>query len=251
MMGVMPVARALAIARERDLDLVEVSPNAIPPVCKLLNYGRYKYQQAKKENETRKNQKTVTLKEIRLRPRTDDHDIQVKVRKIIEFLTEGDKVRVSVQFRGPDMRHPEIGRKLLDGIVEDLKGIAVIERPPLMEGRVMSMMVARAPGWEPPKKQSTSSAAASAKESPKTSPTQSDDSDDVEQAANPAFDAASAEFAPVPGTPSAVPSATDPEELNPQNVSPEHNGHNGNGAQETRTSADSPPLTHLEGTAKS
>jgi len=158
MMGVMPLARALAIARERDLDLVEVSPNAIPPVCKLLNYGRYKYQQAKKENETRKNQKTVTLKEIRLRPRTDDHDIGVKLRKIQEFLAEGDKVRVSVQFRGPDMRHPEIGRKLLDDIAENLKGIATIERTPIMEGRMMSMVVSRAPGWEPPKKQSAPSA---------------------------------------------------------------------------------------------
>ena len=145
--------RALDIARDRDLDLVEVAPNANPPVCRLMDYGRYKYEQAKKENEARKNQKTVTLKEIRIHPRTDDHDIDVRVRKIQEFLADGDRVRVSVQFRGAEMRHPDIGRKLLDQIAEVLKGIATIERPPVMEGRMMSMIMSRAPGWEPPKKE--------------------------------------------------------------------------------------------------
>jgi len=152
MIGVMPPGRALDIARERNLDLVEVSPNALPPVCKLMDYGRFKYEQAKKENEARKNQKTITLKEIRMRPRTDEHDVEVKTRKIQEFLAEGDRVRVSVQFRGAEMRHPDIGRKLLDGIADVLKGTAVIERSPVMEGRMMSMIVSRAPGWEPPKK---------------------------------------------------------------------------------------------------
>jgi translation initiation factor IF-3 len=164
MMGVMPPARALDIARDRNLDLVEVSPNANPPVCKLMDYGRYKYEQAKKENEARKNQKTITLKEIRMRPRTDEHDVEVKTRKIQEFLADGDKVRVSVQFRGPDMRHPDIGRKLLDGIAEELKGIATIERTPVMEGRMMSMIVSRAPGWEPVKKTSSSSSGKSSSE---------------------------------------------------------------------------------------
>lgn len=158
MVGVMPPTRALEIARERDLDLVEISPNAIPPVCKLMDYGRFKYEQAKKENEARKNQKTITLKEIRLSPRTDEHDIDVKTRKIQEFLADGDRVRVSVKFRGAEMRHPDIGRKLLDGIAEDLKGTVVIERSPIMEGKMMSMILSRAPGWEPPKKQVTASA---------------------------------------------------------------------------------------------
>jgi translation initiation factor IF-3 len=153
MIGVMPTPRALDIARERNLDLVEISPNAVPPVCKLMDYGRYKYEQAKKENEARKNQKTITLKEIRLHPRTDEHDVDVKTRKIQEFLAEGDRVRVSVQFRGAEMRHPDIGRKLLDGIAEVLKGSVIIERSPSMEGRMMSMIVSRAPGWEPAKKQ--------------------------------------------------------------------------------------------------
>jgi translation initiation factor IF-3 len=158
MVGVMPPIQALDIARDKGLDLVEVSPNASPPVCKLMDYGRYKYEQAKKESEARKNQKTITLKEIRMRPRTDDHDIEVKTRQIQRFLADGDKVRVSVQFRGPDMRHPDIGRKLLDGIAEELKGIATIERTPIMEGRMMSMIVSRAPGWEPQKKQNAAPA---------------------------------------------------------------------------------------------
>jgi translation initiation factor IF-3 len=153
MIGVMSPLRALDIARDRNLDLVEVSPNAVPPVCKLMDYGRYKYEQAKKENEARKHQKTVTLKEIRLSPRTDEHDVDVKPRKILEFLAEGDRVRVSVKFRGAEMRHPEIGRRQLDEISEALKGSAIIERPPVMEGKMMSMIVSRAPGWEPPKKQ--------------------------------------------------------------------------------------------------
>ena len=154
----MPPQRALDIARDRNLDLVEVSPNANPPVCRLMDYGRYKYEQAKKENEARKNQKTITLKDIRLSPRTDEHDIDVKTRKILEFLADGDRVRVSVKFRGAEMRHPDIGRKLLDGIAEVLKGIGVIERSPVMEGKMMSMIVTRAPGWEPPKKQVSAAA---------------------------------------------------------------------------------------------
>src|SRR6266436_6875412 len=130
MIGVMSSAQALALARERDLDLVEVSPMAMLPVCKLMDWGRFKYEQAKKENEARKHQKTITLKEIRMHPRTDEHDVDVKTRKIQEFLAEGDKVKVSIQFRGAEMRHPDIGRRLLDRIAEALKGSAVIERPP-------------------------------------------------------------------------------------------------------------------------
>ena len=170
--------RALDIARDRDLDLVEVAANANPPVCRLMDYGRYKYEQAKKENEARKNQKTVTLKEIRIHPRTDDHDIDVRVRKIQEFLADGDRVRVSVQFRGAEMRHPDIGRKLLDQIAEVLKGIATIERPPVMEGRMMSMIMSRAPGWEPPKKEASISKNDAKKKS--------NDSADTEDSAAPA-----------------------------------------------------------------
>jgi translation initiation factor IF-3 len=152
MIGVMSSAQALAIARERDLDLVEVSANASPPVCKLMDYGRYKYEQAKRESAARKHQKTSELREIRMKPRTDEHDVQVKTRKIQEFLADGDKVKVSVVFRGRELAHTELGRHLLDDIVSQLKGSGIIERPPIMEGRMMSMIVSRAPGWEPPAK---------------------------------------------------------------------------------------------------
>ncbi len=150
--GVMSSMQALNLARERNLDLVEVSPMANPPVCKLMDYGRFKYEQAKKENEARKHQKTTELKEIRMRPRTDDHDLTVKVRKIEEFLGEGDKVKVGVIFRGRELAHTELGRRLLDRVIAELKAAAVLERPPIMEGKMMSMIMTRAPGWEPPKK---------------------------------------------------------------------------------------------------
>ena len=150
--GVMSSAQALAIARERNLDLVEVSPMAVPPVCRLMDYGRFKYEQQKKESEARKRQKTSELKEIRMRPKTDDHDLAVKVRKVEEFLGEGDKVKVGVIFRGREMAHPDLGRRLLEQVIADLKNVAAVERPPMLEGRMMSMIVTRAPGWEPQKK---------------------------------------------------------------------------------------------------
>ena len=152
MIGVMTGAQALAMARERNLDLVEVSPMAAPPVCKLMDYGRFKYEQAKRENEARKHQKTVELKEIRMRPRTDEHDLEVKVRKIEEILGEGNKVKVSVVFRGREMAHPELGRVVLEKVVAALKNVATLERPPIQEGRMISMLMSRAPGWEPRKK---------------------------------------------------------------------------------------------------
>ncbi len=151
MIGVMTPMRAMDIARERNMDLVEISPFATPPVCKLMDYGRFKYEQSKKDNEARKRQKTTETKEIRMTPRTDDHDIEVKVKKIMEFLAEGDKVKVSVKFRGREAFHPELGRKVLEDIVAGLKGVALVERPPLIEGRNMWMMLGRAPGWEPSK----------------------------------------------------------------------------------------------------
>ncbi|HEX6817237.1 MAG TPA: translation initiation factor IF-3, partial [Ktedonobacterales bacterium] len=125
---------------------------ANPPVCRLMDYGRFKYEQAKKENEARKRQKTSELKEIRLSPKTDDHDIAVKVRKVEEFLGEGDKVKVVVRFRGREMAHPELGRRLLEQMMSDVKSIAVVERTPIMEGRLMSMILSKAPNWEPQKK---------------------------------------------------------------------------------------------------
>ncbi len=152
MLGVMTSSAALGLARERGLDLVEVSPMAVPPVCKILDWGRYKYEQSKKENEARKHQKVTQLREIRMRPRTDDHDVEVKVRKIQEFLGEGDKVKVSVVFRGRELAHTELGRVLLEQVTQQLKGLATIERPPIMEGKMMSMIVGRGTGAEPAKR---------------------------------------------------------------------------------------------------
>jgi translation initiation factor IF-3 len=214
--GVMPPAQALALARERDVDLVEVSPMAVPPVCRLMDWGRYKYEQSKKENEARKHQKVTELKEIRMRPRTDDHDLNVKVRKIEEFLADGDKVKVSVLFRGREMAHPELGRVLLDKIVAELKGIAQIERAPLMEGRSMSMFVSRAPGYEPPKK-----AAPQTRERknnrPSDGPAATDDSasDDEDEVAAPEVDAVE----PVTPTAPVASATTEEAETSPSNAS--------------------------------
>jgi translation initiation factor IF-3 len=144
--------RALELARERNLDLVEISPQAIPPVCKLMDYGRFKYEQAKKDSEARKRQKVSEVKEIRLHAHTDQHDINVKVKKIVQFLDDGDKVKVSVQFRGREVFHPEIGRKLLEDIVNHVKTLVVVERPPLLEGRNLWMMLARVPNYDSAKK---------------------------------------------------------------------------------------------------
>jgi translation initiation factor IF-3 len=142
--GVLPIHEALRMARERNLDLVEVAPNAVPPVCRLLDYGRFKYEQTKKEAEARKHQKLTLLKEVRLTPRTDDHDIEFKTRTIQRFLEDGDKVKVTVRFKGREMAHPQLGRQVLDAIVNNLKGLAMVERTPLIEGRSMTMVLSRA-----------------------------------------------------------------------------------------------------------
>lgn len=157
MLGVMSSSAALALARERNLDLVEVSPMAVPPVCKILDWGRYKYEQSKKESEARKHQKVTQLREIRMKPRTGAHDIEVKVRKIHEFLAEGDKVKVSVVFRGRELAHPELGRVLLEQILQEVKGAATVERTPIMEGKMMSMILSRAAGADVAKKPASAS----------------------------------------------------------------------------------------------
>ncbi len=130
------------MAEERGYDLVEVAPNAVPPVCRLLDYGKFRYEQSKKEREARRNQKQSELKQIRLMPKTDDHDVAVKANQARRFLLAGDKVKFNLRFRGREMAHPEIGRKMLDEIAEQLSDIAVIEQKPLMEGRVLSMLLA-------------------------------------------------------------------------------------------------------------
>jgi translation initiation factor IF-3 len=129
------------MAREAELDLVEVAPNADPPVCRILDYGKYKYEQAKKERDARKHQHQVVLREVRFKPKIDDHDIAFKTRTAGKLLSEGDKVKVSVMFRGRELTHPQIGRDLLNRVYDSLKEIAAVERPPTMEGRFMSMIL--------------------------------------------------------------------------------------------------------------
>jgi translation initiation factor IF-3 len=145
-LGVLPTLEALRIARERNLDLVEVAPTAVPPVCRLIDYGKFKYEQTKKEREARKNQKVVLLKEVRLTPKTDEHDIEFKSRTIQRFLEDGDKVKVTVRFKGREMAHPQLGRQVLDAIASNLRSAATVERTPLIEGRTMTMILSPAHG---------------------------------------------------------------------------------------------------------
>ena len=146
-----PILQALEMARERGLDLVEVAPNANPPVCRILDYGKFKYEQSKKEREAHKHQKQVVLREVRFKPKIGQHDIDVKKRVVEGLLAGGDKVKVSVMFRGREITHPEIGRELLLGIAAKLKEVALVERQPSMEGRFMNMYLAPVPPKQEPK----------------------------------------------------------------------------------------------------
>lgn len=138
----MSVAEGIALAEEAGLDLVEVSPNATPPVCKVLDYGKYKYEQQKKANEARKKQKTVDVKEVKIRPGTEKHDYDVKMRNARRFLESGDKVKITMRFRGREMAHQEIGMNLLVKMKEELAEISKVELHPKMEGRQMIMVLA-------------------------------------------------------------------------------------------------------------
>ncbi|MBN34801.1 MAG: translation initiation factor IF-3 [Rhodospirillaceae bacterium] len=140
--GVVTIQSALNAAEDSGLDLVEISPNADPPVCKILDYGKFKYEAQKKANEARKRQKTFDVKEIKMRPNIDDHDYDTKMKAMSKFLGEGDKVKVTIRFRGRELAHPEIGRKLLERIRDDSDEVAKIESMPKMEGRQMIMVVA-------------------------------------------------------------------------------------------------------------
>src|SRR5919199_6055025 len=140
--GIVPLPRALEMARNANLDLVEVSPTAQPPVCRLLDYGKFKYEQTRKDREARKTQKTQTLKEMRLKPKIGEHDLDFKTRQIVSFLREGDKVKVTVNFRGRENAHPELGRAVLEEVVRRLEGDGSVERAPLLEGRSMTMILA-------------------------------------------------------------------------------------------------------------
>ena len=139
--GILELEEALSQAEELGLDLVEVSPNSDPPVCRIMDYGQYKYQQSKRAHEAKKNQKVIHLKEIKLRPKTEDHDFQFKLKHALQFMEGGDKVKVSVFFRGREMIHQDLGRKLLEKFTELSAEIASVEVPPKMGGRSLSMVL--------------------------------------------------------------------------------------------------------------
>ncbi len=141
MVGVVATAEAIKMAEAVGLDLVEVSPAASPPVCKILDYGKYKYEVQKKAHEARRKQKVIVVKEIKLRPTIDKHDLEIKMRHVLEFIEEGDKVRISMRFRGREMDHMNIGYQVLDRIQEQLKEIAKIESAPRSEGKQIVMLV--------------------------------------------------------------------------------------------------------------
>jgi translation initiation factor IF-3 len=139
--GIIPTRDALEMARQRGLDLVEVAPNAIPPVCRLMDYGKFRYEQSRKERESRKNQHVVELKEVRIRPKIDDHDLETKGRQAAKFLDHGDKVKMTVTFRGREMAHPDLGKALLDQLIEILRPHGTVEQLPRLEGRAMSVIM--------------------------------------------------------------------------------------------------------------
>jgi len=143
--GVVTPARAMDMAEEVGLDLVEISPNATPPVCKIMDFGKFKYEQQKRESEARKKQKTIEIKEVKFRPNTDTHDYEVKMRNVFKFLEGGDKVKITLRFRGREMAHQNLGRELLERVAEDTKEIGRVENFPKMEGRQMIMLIGPLP----------------------------------------------------------------------------------------------------------
>lgn len=149
--GIMNVRDALALAQEKGLDLIEVAPQAQPPVCRIMDYGKYKYEQGKRERDQHKKQKQQDIKGVKMRPVTAEHDFQVRLRATQRFLEEGDKVKVTIQFKAREITHPEIARRLMDKMVEAISDQAVVEKPPSIEGRMMTMILSPKTGAPPVK----------------------------------------------------------------------------------------------------
>lgn len=141
-LGILSPQEALSLARQRTLDLVEVAPNADPPVCRIMDFGKYQYQMEKKAREARKNQKNIVIKEIKFRPNTDDHDYEFKKNNVLRFLDEGDKVKATVQFRGREITHKEIGFQLLNKLLKEVEAAALVEFRPRMEGNSLTAILA-------------------------------------------------------------------------------------------------------------
>ena len=141
-LGTMPLNKAIELAKKEGLDLIEISPNANPPVCKIMDMGKYKYDLQKKANQAKKKQKTVSLKEIKLRPGTETHDYNFKIKNAKKFITKGDKVKFTVRFKGREMQHSQLGKDLMSRIIEETKDVAKVESHPKLEGRQMIMVIA-------------------------------------------------------------------------------------------------------------
>lgn len=150
-MGIYPTREALRVAEERGLDLVEIAPQANPPVCRLLDYGKFMYEMHRREREARKAQKQIDVKEIQIRPKTADHDIEVKLNRARKFLAEGAKVRVRVRFRGREHTHPELGDELMQHVITEMSDVALVESPPKMEGSALIMLLSPTKKTEPAK----------------------------------------------------------------------------------------------------
>lgn len=141
-LGVMATPEALQLAEEKGLDLVEVAPNERPPVCRFMDYGKYKYQRSKRQQQAKKKQKVILVKEIKLRPKTEEHDYQFKTQHVRRFLQDGQKAKVTIVFRGREMAHTELGRRILDRVMVDMEEVATVEQMPKQEGRNMTMVLA-------------------------------------------------------------------------------------------------------------
>jgi translation initiation factor IF-3 len=159
-LGILPIERAMEIAEEQGLDLVEVAPLARPPVCRIMDYGKFKYEEQRQAREARKKQHHVQLKEVKMRPGIEEHDFDFKVRHAKRFLEEGNKVKLTMMFRGRQMAHPEYGRKVLDRVFQELQDVSKVEAHPMLEGRSMVMVLA--PLVKPPQQQQTSQPTAAA-----------------------------------------------------------------------------------------
>jgi len=190
-LGIMPTHEALRLAEEKGLDLVEISPRAFPPVCRIMDYGKYKYEEAKKKQQARKKASTVETKEIKFRPKTEEHDMEFKVKHVRRFLEAGNKVRLAVVFRGREITHPQTGMNVLNRVVERCNDLATVEATPNMEGRRMIMVIAPRPGvvrkaQEAKKAAAAAQAAALAQRKdqpgkPAPPPNEPDDDDDLDE----------------------------------------------------------------------
>lgn len=141
-LGILPIKEALRLAQEKNLDLVEVAPNAVPPVCRIMDYGKHKYEQSKREKEAKKKQKIISVKEVKVRPNIEDHDLEVKIKNVNRFLDDEDKVKVTLMFRGREISHANIGKEILNRIAQEVSDKATVEREPKVEGRNMIMILA-------------------------------------------------------------------------------------------------------------